>query len=59
MTTLPQPGLPPAPGIFAAVFAEGGSLGVYARALEAGSWRPGDSVEFPARSEIAPGPEMT
>lgn len=50
MTTLPQPALPPAPGIFSAVFAEGGALGVYARALDSGTWRPGDAVEVPSRA---------
>jgi uncharacterized protein YcbX len=44
MTTLPQPGLPKAPDIFPAVFADGGALGVYGEALAPGSWRVGDGV---------------
>jgi hypothetical protein len=44
MTTLPQPGLAAAKGIFPAVFAGGGALGVYAAALAAGSWTAGDAV---------------
>ena len=48
MTTLPQPRLPKAAGVYAAVFADGGALGVYGEALAAGSWRVGDAVEFAA-----------
>jgi uncharacterized protein YcbX len=44
MTTLPQPGLPAAKGVFAAMFADGGALGVYAEALERGVWSAGDPV---------------
>ena len=48
MTTLPQPGLPKAAGVYPAVFADGGALGVYGEALGAGSWSVGDSVEIAA-----------
>lgn len=45
MTTLPQPGLAEARGVLPAVVAEGGALGVYARAETAGSCAVGDPVE--------------
>lgn len=44
MTTLPQPTLPAARGIFETVFAEGGALGVYGEALASGAWKIGDAV---------------
>lgn len=44
MTTLPQPTLPAAKGIFEAVFADGGALGVYGEALSSGTWTVGDPV---------------
>jgi len=44
MTTLPQPGLGAAKGVFAAVFADGGALGVYAAAEAAGVCAVGDPV---------------
>jgi uncharacterized protein YcbX len=44
MTTLPQPDLPKAPGIYPAVFADGGALGVYGEALSSGTWNVGDPV---------------
>ncbi|MDE2143961.1 MAG: MOSC N-terminal beta barrel domain-containing protein [Elusimicrobia bacterium] len=44
MTTLPQPDLPVSKGVFAAVYQDGGALGVYAQARTAGVWRVGDPV---------------
>lgn len=44
MTTLPQPGLGAAKGVFAAVFADGGALGVYAAAEAPGTVSVGDPV---------------
>ncbi|MDE2143337.1 MAG: MOSC domain-containing protein [Elusimicrobia bacterium] len=45
MTTLPQPDLPVSKGVFAAVYQDGGALGVYAQARAAGVWRVGDPVD--------------
>lgn len=44
MTTHPQPGLTAERGIFDAVFAAGGALGVYAEARTDGTLRAGDAV---------------
>lgn len=46
MTTLPQPGLGAAKGIFPAIFAGGGALGVYGEAASEGRWRAGDEVQW-------------
>jgi uncharacterized protein YcbX len=48
MTILPQPELPASKGVFPALFADGGALGVYAEALASGSWTVGDCIEVTA-----------
>lgn len=53
MTTLPQPTLAPAKGIFSAVFADGGALGIYAEALAPAAISVGDPVRLTDPAETA------